>query len=94
MSVTCVALFKDNIAPLANQLVKNIVKFPNCLDSPEGNVVKATSILHKALTMNARPTHHLELAIRNLKAGEKRLVPTMEEEDDDDEEEEKPSGTV
>lgn len=43
--------------------------------------------------MNARPTHHLELAIRNLKAGEKRLVPTTEEEDDD-EEEEKPSGTV
>lgn len=43
--------------------------------------------------MNARPTHHLELAIRNLKTGEKRLVPTTEEEDDD-EEEEKPSGTV
>ncbi|XP_075868717.1 dual specificity protein kinase Ttk isoform X2 [Nelusetta ayraudi] len=65
-------------------------------EATQGNVVKATSILHKALTMNARPTHHLELAIRNLKAGEKRLVPTTEEEeeeeeDDDDEEEEKPS---
>lgn len=45
--------------------------------------------------MNARPTHHLELAIRNLKAGEKRLVPTTEEEEENDnEEEEKPSGIV
>lgn len=56
-------------------------------------MAKATSILHNALTMNARPTHHLELAIRKLKAGEKRLVPTTEVEEED-EEEEKPSGTV
>lgn len=58
--------------------------------------MKATSILHKALTMNARPKHHLELALRNLKAGEKRLVPMLEEEDQEGEEdeEEKPSGTV
>lgn len=43
--------------------------------------------------MNARPTHHLEVAIRKLKAGEKRLFSTTEV-DEDEEEEEKPSGTV
>ncbi|CAK6954237.1 dual specificity protein kinase Ttk [Scomber scombrus] len=46
----------------------------------QGNVVKATSILRKAQTLNAKPAELLEVAIRNLKAGEKQLVPTGEEE--------------
>ncbi|XP_068425973.1 dual specificity protein kinase Ttk [Clinocottus analis] len=46
----------------------------------QGNVMKATSILHKAQTLNAKPAELLEMAVRNLKAGEKRLVPTEEEE--------------
>ncbi|XP_068586117.1 dual specificity protein kinase Ttk [Cebidichthys violaceus] len=46
----------------------------------QGNVIKATSILHKAQALNARPAELLELAIRNLKAGENRLVLTREEE--------------
>uniref|UniRef100_A0A8C2ZM12 Ttk protein kinase n=1 Tax=Cyclopterus lumpus TaxID=8103 RepID=A0A8C2ZM12_CYCLU len=46
----------------------------------QGNVIKATSILHKAQTLNARPAELLEMAVRNLKAGEKLLVPTKEEE--------------
>uniref|UniRef100_A0A8C4E0R1 Dual specificity protein kinase TTK n=1 Tax=Dicentrarchus labrax TaxID=13489 RepID=A0A8C4E0R1_DICLA len=46
----------------------------------QGNVIKATSILHKAQALNARPAELLEMAIRNLKAGEKQLVPTREEE--------------
>lgn len=54
--------------------------------------MKATSILNKALAMNAKPAELLELAIRNLKAGEKRLVPTRGEEKAD--EEDKPPGTV
>lgn len=56
--------------------------------------MKATSILHKALAMNAKPAELLELAIHNLKAGEKRLVPTRGEEKADEEEEDKPPGTV
>lgn len=56
--------------------------------------MKATSILHKALAMNAKPAELLELAMRNLKAGEKRLVPTRGEETADEEEEDKPPGTV
>lgn len=57
--------------------------------------MKATSILHKALAMNAKPAELLDLAIRNLKAGEKRLVPTRgEEKADEEEEEDKPPGTV
>ncbi|XP_076593747.1 dual specificity protein kinase Ttk [Chaetodon auriga] len=46
----------------------------------QGNIIKATSILHKAQALNARPAELLEMAIRNLKAGEKQLVPTREEE--------------
>nr|XP_046256416.1 dual specificity protein kinase Ttk isoform X2 [Scatophagus argus] len=46
----------------------------------QGNVMKATSILHKAQALNSRPAELLEMAIRNLKAGEKRLVSTREEE--------------
>ncbi|XP_040899330.1 dual specificity protein kinase Ttk isoform X1 [Toxotes jaculatrix] len=46
----------------------------------QGNVIKATSILHKAQALNARPAELLEVALRNLKAGEKQLVPTKEEE--------------
>ncbi|KAK9513350.1 hypothetical protein VZT92_026890 [Zoarces viviparus] len=52
----------------------------------QGNVIKATSILHKAQALNARPAELLELAIRNLKAGEKRLVPPGEEEEEEEEE--------
>ncbi|XP_037641843.1 dual specificity protein kinase Ttk [Sebastes umbrosus] len=50
----------------------------------QGNVMKATSILHKAQALHARPAELLELAIRNLKAGEKQLVPTREEEQPSD----------
>ncbi|KAJ4920546.1 hypothetical protein JOQ06_023077 [Pogonophryne albipinna] len=46
----------------------------------QGNVIKATSILHKAQALNARPAELLEGAIRNLKAGEKLLMPNREEE--------------
>ncbi|XP_074538712.1 dual specificity protein kinase Ttk [Halichoeres trimaculatus] len=46
----------------------------------QGNVVKATLILHKAQTLNAKPAELLEMAIRNLKAGETQLVPVREEE--------------
>lgn len=42
--------------------------------------MKASSILQKAQALNARPAELLEMAIRNLKAGEKQLVPTREEE--------------
>ncbi|XP_059195348.1 dual specificity protein kinase Ttk isoform X2 [Centropristis striata] len=50
----------------------------------QGNVMKATSILHKALALNARPAELLDMAIRNLKAGEKQLVPNTEEENPTD----------
>uniref|UniRef100_UPI0037E942DE dual specificity protein kinase Ttk n=1 Tax=Semicossyphus pulcher TaxID=241346 RepID=UPI0037E942DE len=46
----------------------------------QGNVMKATSILHKAQALNARPAELLEMAMCNLKGGEKRLVPDREEE--------------
>uniref|UniRef100_A0A3Q0QXE4 Dual specificity protein kinase TTK n=1 Tax=Amphilophus citrinellus TaxID=61819 RepID=A0A3Q0QXE4_AMPCI len=45
----------------------------------QGNLLKATSILHKAQALNAKPPELLEMAIRNLKAGEKQLLPTSEE---------------
>ncbi|XP_039868574.1 dual specificity protein kinase Ttk isoform X4 [Simochromis diagramma] len=45
----------------------------------QGNVNKATSILHKAHTLNAKPAELLDMAIHNLKAGEKQLLPTSEE---------------
>ncbi|XP_056267253.1 dual specificity protein kinase Ttk-like, partial [Pseudoliparis swirei] len=48
----------------------------------QGNVIKATSILHKAQALNARPAELLEMAVRNLKAGEKRLMPSREEEEE------------
>nr|XP_020445311.1 dual specificity protein kinase Ttk-like [Monopterus albus] len=43
-------------------------------------MIKATSILHKAQVLNARPAELLELAIRNLKAGEKPILSPKEEE--------------
>ncbi|XP_058502962.1 dual specificity protein kinase Ttk isoform X2 [Solea solea] len=46
----------------------------------QGNVMKASSILHKAQALHARPAELVEVAIRNLKAGEKRLVPNKNEE--------------
>ncbi|XP_008275827.1 dual specificity protein kinase Ttk [Stegastes partitus] len=46
----------------------------------QGNVIKATSILHKAQALKARPAELLDMAIRNLKAGEKQLVPIQDEE--------------
>uniref|UniRef100_A0AAQ5XCE6 Protein kinase domain-containing protein n=1 Tax=Amphiprion ocellaris TaxID=80972 RepID=A0AAQ5XCE6_AMPOC len=46
----------------------------------QGNVIKATSILHKAQVLKARPAELLDVAIRNLKAGEKRLIPIQAEE--------------
>ncbi|XP_037533090.1 dual specificity protein kinase Ttk [Nematolebias whitei] len=45
----------------------------------EDNAAKAASILHKALTQNAKPVELLDTAIRNLKAGEMLLVPPKEE---------------
>uniref|UniRef100_A0A3B5MGC9 Dual specificity protein kinase TTK n=1 Tax=Xiphophorus couchianus TaxID=32473 RepID=A0A3B5MGC9_9TELE len=45
----------------------------------QGNLVKATSILHKALALNAKPAELLETAMRNLTSGEKQLVPPMED---------------
>ncbi|KAF3691587.1 Dual specificity protein kinase Ttk [Channa argus] len=46
----------------------------------QGNVIKASSILHKAQASKARPAELLDVAICNLKAGEKLLVPTKDEE--------------
>ncbi|KAF1387456.1 hypothetical protein PFLUV_G00078900 [Perca fluviatilis] len=46
----------------------------------QGNVNKATSILLKAQALNSKPAELLEIAIRNLRAGEEQLVPTREEE--------------
>uniref|UniRef100_A0A3Q3RJ43 Dual specificity protein kinase TTK n=1 Tax=Mastacembelus armatus TaxID=205130 RepID=A0A3Q3RJ43_9TELE len=46
----------------------------------QGNVMKATSILHKAQALNARPAEHLEVAMHKLKAGEKEIMLTKEEE--------------
>ncbi|KAM4581591.1 dual specificity protein kinase Ttk [Odontesthes bonariensis] len=46
----------------------------------QGNLIKATSILHKAQALNAKPAELLETALCNLKAGEKQLVPSLEEE--------------
>ncbi|XP_051920618.1 dual specificity protein kinase Ttk isoform X2 [Hippocampus zosterae] len=45
----------------------------------QGNVNKAASILFKAHTLSAKPAELLEVALRNLKAGEKQLVPTKKE---------------
>lgn len=45
----------------------------------QGNLLKATSILHKAQALNAKPPELLEMAVRNLKSGEKQLLPTSEE---------------
>lgn len=44
-----------------------------------GNLVKATSILHKAQALNAKPAELLDTAMRNLRAGEKQLFPPAEE---------------
>uniref|UniRef100_A0A3Q1ENP8 Dual specificity protein kinase TTK n=1 Tax=Acanthochromis polyacanthus TaxID=80966 RepID=A0A3Q1ENP8_9TELE len=46
----------------------------------QGNVIKATSILHKAQVLKARPAELLDVSIRNLKAGEKQLLPIQAEE--------------
>lgn len=43
---------------------------------------KATSILHKAQAVNARPAELLETAICNLKMGAKQLLPTRDEEEE------------
>lgn len=40
---------------------------------------KAASILLKAQSLGAKPAELLEVALRNLKAGEKQLVPTKKE---------------
>ncbi|XP_028326813.1 dual specificity protein kinase Ttk [Gouania willdenowi] len=45
----------------------------------QGNLSKASSILHKAVALNPRPAELLDLAIFNLKAGHKQLIPTKEE---------------
>ncbi|CAL8287157.1 unnamed protein product [Merluccius merluccius] len=52
----------------------------------QGNIKKATSILLKAQTLNARPPMLLEVALRNIQAGEKRLVPAEEEQEEEEEE--------
>uniref|UniRef100_W5NKC6 Ttk protein kinase n=1 Tax=Lepisosteus oculatus TaxID=7918 RepID=W5NKC6_LEPOC len=40
----------------------------------QGNVKKSTSILQKALELNARPAELLEMALRNLRSGKQTLV--------------------
>ncbi|XP_077455707.1 dual specificity protein kinase Ttk [Stigmatopora argus] len=45
----------------------------------QGNVMKATSILLKAQSLNAKPAKLLEDALQNLKSGEKQLVSTKKE---------------
>ncbi|MEQ2213797.1 hypothetical protein XENOCAPTIV_021154, partial [Xenoophorus captivus] len=45
----------------------------------QGNLVKGTSILHKALALHAEPVELLMTAMRNLTAGEKQLIPPTEE---------------
>lgn len=45
-------------------------------------MIKASSILHKAQAMNARPAELLETAIRNLKTGAKQLMPTRNEDEE------------
>nr|XP_061800768.1 dual specificity protein kinase Ttk-like [Nerophis lumbriciformis] len=45
----------------------------------QGNVTRATSILLKAQSLKAQPADLLEVALRNLKTGEKQLVPTKRE---------------
>ncbi|XP_077431857.1 dual specificity protein kinase Ttk isoform X2 [Vanacampus margaritifer] len=45
----------------------------------QGNVIKATSILLKAQSLSAKPAELLEVALRNLNAGEKQLVSTQKE---------------
>ncbi|XP_061676567.1 dual specificity protein kinase Ttk isoform X2 [Syngnathoides biaculeatus] len=48
-------------------------------EASQGNVSKATSILLKAQSLNAKPAELLEVALRNLEAGKKQLVSTMDE---------------
>ncbi|KAM6910388.1 dual specificity protein kinase Ttk-like [Xenentodon cancila] len=48
-------------------------------EASQGNVIKATSILLKAQALSAKPAELLDMAMCNLKAGEKRLVPSVEE---------------
>uniref|UniRef100_A0A8C5FVR1 Ttk protein kinase n=1 Tax=Gadus morhua TaxID=8049 RepID=A0A8C5FVR1_GADMO len=50
-------------------------------EASQGNIKKATSILSNAQALNAKPPRLLELALQNLKAGAKRLVPKEEEEE-------------
>ncbi|XP_047217337.1 dual specificity protein kinase Ttk [Girardinichthys multiradiatus] len=45
----------------------------------QGNLVKGTSILHKALALHAKPVELLMTAMCNLSAGEKQLIPPIEE---------------
>ncbi|XP_029957816.1 dual specificity protein kinase Ttk [Salarias fasciatus] len=45
----------------------------------QGNLSKAALILQKAVARQARPAELLDTAMRNLKAGEKQLLPTKEE---------------
>ena len=40
----------------------------------QGNTRKAASILHKAMTLKAKPVEHLETAMGNLKSGKKELM--------------------
>ncbi|XP_028986173.1 dual specificity protein kinase Ttk isoform X2 [Betta splendens] len=49
-------------------------------EASQGNMIKASSILHKAQSSNAKPAELLELAMRNLKAGKKQLVHSTTEE--------------
>ncbi|XP_066539226.1 dual specificity protein kinase Ttk isoform X2 [Hoplias malabaricus] len=41
-----------------------------------GNTKKSTYILQKALSFNAKPVEHLQIAIKNLKSGKAQLLPT------------------
>uniref|UniRef100_A0AAV2MBC7 Protein kinase domain-containing protein n=1 Tax=Knipowitschia caucasica TaxID=637954 RepID=A0AAV2MBC7_KNICA len=45
----------------------------------QGNIMKASSILNKALVLNARPTELLDLALCNLKGGQQQLIPNKDD---------------
>lgn len=49
----------------------------------QGNVMKASSILLKAQTLHAKPAELLDLAIRNIKAGQQQLVQMGEDQSTD-----------
>ncbi|KAG7273653.1 hypothetical protein CRUP_018132, partial [Coryphaenoides rupestris] len=60
----------------------------------QGNIKKATSILMKGQALNASPARLLEVALGNIQAGEKILLPAWEEEMEEEKVEPHPGGGV